>query len=218
RGRSLAASARCRRRCAGHSNARSTCCAAGPAASRRWRAECEANTPRADSALAPVIGRRHRDGARLQRSTDSPRDRLDGVARIAVVRPSAIGNFAFALPALAAIRAAYPHAHIVYLGRRWHREFLDGRPGPIDGTLELPSIPGVGAPPGAACDPERLDAFVETMQARHFDLALQWYGGGGYANPFVRRLGPRCTAGLRAERSEERRVGKGWEGRRAPKA
>jgi len=135
----------------------------------------------------------------LQRSTDSPRERLDGVARIAVVRPSAIGDFAFALPALAAIRAAYPHAHIVYLGRRWHREFLDGRPGPIDETLELPSIPGVGAPPGAACDPERIDAFVETMQARRFDLALQWYGGGGYANPFVRRLGARCTAGLRAE-------------------
>lgn len=132
-------------------------------------------------------------------SADPSRARLEGVERIAVLRPNAIGDFVFALPALAALRAAYPHAHIVYLGRRWHREFLEGRPGPIDETIELPPIPGVGAPPGVTDDAACIDAFVDAMRARRFDLALQWYGGGGYANPFVQRLGARCTSGLRAD-------------------
>lgn len=135
----------------------------------------------------------------LSTTADPPRERLESVERIAVLRPNAIGDFVFALPALAALRAAYPRAHIVYLGRRWHREFLEARPGAVDETLELPPIPGVGAPPEIAADAARIDAFVELLRARRFDLALQWYGGGGHANPFVQRLGARCTAGLRAE-------------------
>ncbi|MCD6680200.1 MAG: glycosyltransferase family 9 protein [Burkholderiaceae bacterium] len=130
---------------------------------------------------------------------DPSHKRVERVERIAVLRPSAIGDFVFALPALAALRAAYPQAHIVYLGRRWHREFLEDRPGPVDETLEVPPIPGVGAPLDLVGNATLIDAFVETLRERRFDLALQWYGGGGYANPFLQRLGARCTAGLRAE-------------------
>jgi ADP-heptose:LPS heptosyltransferase len=36
------------------------------------------------------------------------------------------------------------------------------------------------------------------MREERFDLALQMHGGGGYSNPFVRRLGARVTAGARA--------------------
>lgn len=124
--------------------------------------------------------------------------RLDGVHRMAVLRPNAIGDFVFALPALAALRAAYPDAEIVYLGKRWHRDFLSGRPGLIDRVIELPPVPGVGAPIDAPTERDVVDSVVASLRDERFDLALQLYGGGRSSNPFVRRLGARVTAGLQA--------------------
>lgn len=125
--------------------------------------------------------------------------RLDGVRSIAVLRPNAIGDFVFALPALAALRAAYRDARIVYLGRPWHREFLQGRPGPWEEVVALPPVPGVGAPGDAVCDEIRVQGFVDEMRERRFDLALQLYGGGASSNPFLQRLGARWSAGLQAD-------------------
>ncbi|HET9644255.1 MAG TPA: glycosyltransferase family 9 protein [Burkholderiaceae bacterium] len=129
-------------------------------------------------------------------SSPSSAKRLEEVHRIAVLRPNAVGDFVFALPALVALRAAYLEAHIVLLARRWHREFLRERPAPVDEVIELPPVPGVGASPGEPADLERIDRFVAEMQSRRFDLALQMYGGGRYSNPFLHRLRPGLTAGL----------------------
>lgn len=123
---------------------------------------------------------------------------IEGVERIAVLRPNAVGDFVFSLPALAALRAAYPRAHIALLGKRWHREFLAGRPGPADEVIELPPLPGLGAPAGATEDEARTEAFIAEMRLRRFDLAIQLYGGGRHANPFIRRLGARVAVGMRA--------------------
>jgi ADP-heptose:LPS heptosyltransferase len=124
--------------------------------------------------------------------------RIEGVERIAVLRPNAVGDFIFTLPALAALRAAYPDAHITLLGKRWHREFLSGRPGPWDEVIEVPPVRGVGAEPEGEQDEAQIDAFVEAMRARRFDLVLQLYGGGRYSNPFVQRLGARVSVGAYA--------------------
>lgn len=124
---------------------------------------------------------------------------LPNIRNIAVLRPSAVGDFIFALPALAALRAAYPAAHLVLLGRRWHRAFLAGRPGPWDEVIELPPIPGVGVPADLSCDAAAVERAVATLQARRFDLALQLHGGGRYSNPFVQRLHARVTAGAQAD-------------------
>ena len=112
-----------------------------------------------------------------------------GVERIAVLRANALGDFLFTLPALDALRAAYPAARIVLLGRAWHARFLGGRPGPVDEVVPVPD----GQPGPADPAPE----FLAAMAARRFDLALQLHGGGRHSNPFVRRLGARVTAGLR---------------------
>jgi ADP-heptose:LPS heptosyltransferase len=129
--------------------------------------------------------------------TSSVQALIPGVKKIAVLRANGIGDFVCALPALDALRAAYPHAEIVVLGKRWHRAFLAGRPGPVDRALEVPFCSGVnedsGAPHGAAV----LDTFFESMRGERFDLALQLHGGGRNSNPFVLRLGARVTAGLR---------------------
>src|SRR5438046_626796 len=106
---------------------------------------------------------------------------IEDVERIAVLRPNAVGDYMFALPALAALRAAYPQAHITLLGKRWHREFFAGRPSAIDEVIEMPAVPGVGAALDQSHDQARVEDFVQAMHARRFDLVFQLYGGGRYS-------------------------------------
>jgi ADP-heptose:LPS heptosyltransferase len=122
---------------------------------------------------------------------------LSGVRKIMALRPNAVGDFVFALPALHALRHTYPEAEIVYVGKQWHADFLTGRPGPIDRVVVIPPVPGVGAPPDADVDPRPVQDFIEAMRAERFDLALQMFGGGRYSNPFIMRLGARMTIGAR---------------------
>jgi ADP-heptose:LPS heptosyltransferase len=122
-----------------------------------------------------------------------------GVERIAVLRASALGDFVFCVPALEALRAAYPAAEIVLLARPWHGEFLEGRPGPVDRVVVVPPSRGVRGDEQADEDGRELDRFFERMHRDRLDLALQMHGGGRFSNPFVARLGARVTAGCRAE-------------------
>jgi ADP-heptose:LPS heptosyltransferase len=142
--------------------------------------------------------------------------RVDGVERILVLRANALGDYVMTLPALAAVRVAYPRAEVVLAGKRWHAAFLAGRPGPVDRVEVLPEIPGLTVPAGpdggsAAGDPAadasthdgrygggEIREVVARLRAERFDLALQLHGGGRYSNPFVSSLGARVTAGLRA--------------------
>lgn len=130
------------------------------------------------------------------------RQPVPGVASIAVLRPNQIGDFMFALPALAALRETYPAARIVYLGRPWHRAFLDGRTPLVDEVVVLPAIRGVGARPDADVDEGEVEAACEILRRRSFDIACQFYGGGGHSNPFIRRLGAGLTVGIRADGAE----------------
>lgn len=122
---------------------------------------------------------------------------VPNVHKIAVLRANGIGDLIFALPALDALRAAYPTAEIVLLGQQWHAEFLAGRPGPVDRVVVVPPSQGVNDAPGGVEDPARLEEFFAAMTEEAFDLAVQLHGGGRYSNPFVRRLGARLTVGLR---------------------
>lgn len=123
---------------------------------------------------------------------------LRDVRRIAVFRPNALGDFMFSLPALHALRATYREAEIVYLGRQWHREFLEGRPGPVDRVVVVPPLPGMGAKEGDSHCLAAADTFIEEMRGARFDIALQMFGGGRFVNPVVSRFGARRTAGMRA--------------------
>jgi ADP-heptose:LPS heptosyltransferase len=120
---------------------------------------------------------------------------MGGVRKIVVLRPGAVGDFVFALPALYALKQTYPEAELVLAGKAWQRTFLQGRPGPVDRVVEVPVIPGVGAPPDAAPEPDAIERFVDAMRAERFDLALQMVGGGRYSNPFLMRFEAGLTVG-----------------------
>lgn len=119
------------------------------------------------------------------------------VDRVAVLRANAVGDLIFALPALDALRAAYPAAEITLLGAPWHERFLAGRPGPVDRVVVVPPLPGLREPlPGEPAGDR--GAFTAAMRAYRFDLAVQLHGGGRTSNPLVAELGARLTVGLRS--------------------
>lgn len=122
-------------------------------------------------------------------------DRFDGVNEIGVLRGGGIGDLMFAVPAMAALQAAYPDARLTLLGTPVHRAVLgDGR-GPVDEVVVLPFAEGVR--PGHE-DPALTAAFLSTMRQRCFDLAVQVHGGGGFSNGFLLEMGARHTVGTRA--------------------
>lgn len=125
--------------------------------------------------------------------------RYPDVRRIVVVRPGAVGDFVFALPALAALRETYPEATITLAGRAWQTAFLDGR-GVVDTAVTLPVVRGVGAPATALEDPAQIAQVLDQLAGA--DLAIQLYGGGAYSNPFVRRLRARHSVGMQAPGAE----------------
>jgi ADP-heptose:LPS heptosyltransferase len=121
---------------------------------------------------------------------------VEEVDRLAVLRANAVGDYLVGLPALEALRAAYPAAELVLLSADWHAGFLAGRPGPVDRCLPVPPTAGVrdDRPPSP---PAVVDRFFARMRAERFDLAVQLHGGGRHSNAFARRLGARVTAGSR---------------------
>jgi ADP-heptose:LPS heptosyltransferase len=118
-----------------------------------------------------------------------------GVERIVVLRASALGDLVFALPALDALRAAYPEAEITLLGRALHADLLCSRPSPVDRVVVVPEADGIPAPTSVARDPGAVERFFGGQRRERYDIALQMHGGGRTSNPFVRRLGARLTAG-----------------------
>jgi ADP-heptose:LPS heptosyltransferase len=124
--------------------------------------------------------------------------RVENVRKIAVLRAGGLGDLVFALPALWALREAYPQAEITLLGGPLQTELLSGRPEPVEHAITVPPSTGVNGPDtGVEEDEEELGRFFRRMREERFDLALQMHGGGGYSNPFVHKLGARVTAGTK---------------------
>lgn len=111
------------------------------------------------------------------------------------MRANGIGDFMFALPALSALRHAYPQAEIVLIGAPWHANFLPART-VVDRVVVAPGYPGV-RDDVASATPGELDQFFAAMAAERFDIAIQMHGGGRNSNPFVSRLGAKLTVGFR---------------------
>ena len=124
----------------------------------------------------------------------APGSPLPDVRHIVVLRPNAIGDYVFALPALHGLRASYPAARITLLGKPWHACFLHGRPGPVNDVIVMPPLPGIGAPPDGPT-PDSARQLVAALRNMRIDLALQMYGGGTYSNAFVASLGATISIG-----------------------
>ncbi|HEY8400917.1 MAG TPA: glycosyltransferase family 9 protein [Cytophagaceae bacterium] len=121
---------------------------------------------------------------------------IPNVKKIAILRANAIGDFLVTLPAIYAIREAYPSAELVLLGRPWHKQFLANERTPIDRVVVIPVTKGLREEAGMAEDKEEQERFFESMNQEQFDIAIHFQGKGWAANKFINKLGARVTAGI----------------------
>ncbi len=116
------------------------------------------------------------------------------IQRIAIVRSlRGLGDTLCAIPALRALRAAFPHAHITLIGLAKARSLVQRFENYIDEFLEFPGYPGI---PEVSPSVHQLPAFFAQVHSSPFDLALQMHGSGLITNSFTALLGARVNAGF----------------------
>src|SRR5919206_2243168 len=115
-------------------------------------------------------------------------------ARIAILRArTGLGDLLCSVPALRALRARLPNAHIALITFAEMAPVVERQRAYVDELLPFPGWPGIPERP-----PRRREIapFLASCRERRFDLAVQMYGGRPAANDVVERLGARRTAGF----------------------
>ena len=118
--------------------------------------------------------------------------RFAGVSRIALLRGGGLGDLMFALPAVSALKAAYPGSTVTLLGTPVHEALVAATHTAVDDVMVLPVAEGVRPGPE---DPAAVAAFFGAARERQFDLAVQLHGGGRFSNPFLLQIQARHTVG-----------------------
>ena len=119
-------------------------------------------------------------------------DTFPDVSRIALLRGGGLGDLMFALPAVSALKAAYPGSTVTLLGTPIHESLVSATRTYVDDVMVLPVAEGVR--PGQE-DPAAVAAYFDAARERQFDLAVQLHGGGRFSNPFLLQLQARHTVG-----------------------
>ena len=119
--------------------------------------------------------------------------RQPGIERVAVFRALQLGDMLCAVPALRALRASLPHAHITLVGLPWAAWFAARYPRYIDDFRAFPGHPQL---PEQPADEQALSDFYAQMRQASYTLALQMHGSGEISNGIVRMFGARYAAGF----------------------
>ncbi len=127
----------------------------------------------------------------------SPKHQLSkqlSISRIAIVRSlPGLGDLLCTIPALRALRKAFPQTQITLIGLPWARSFVERFSHYLDEFLEFPGYPGIPEVPPCV---EKLPKFLTSVQEQCFDLALQMHGNGIVSNSFTVLLGAAINAGF----------------------
>jgi ADP-heptose:LPS heptosyltransferase len=113
---------------------------------------------------------------------------------VAIVRPrTGIGDLLCHLPALRALRARLPRAHVAFVSFPAAAWVADRQADVIDEFVAFPGHPGIDERPA---DLPAFEPFLAAMRARRFDLAIQLHSGNPAVNLVTDRIGAARTAGF----------------------
>src|SRR4051794_69693 len=116
--------------------------------------------------ISPEISAQWRDAPRL---------------RIGIFRALVLGDLLCAIPALRAIKAAWPQAEITLISLPWAATLAERLP-QVDRFIAFPGFPSL---PEIEPDIAALPGFLQQVQALKFDLVLQLHGSGNIVNQLV---------------------------------
>lgn len=120
----------------------------------------------------------------------------DEIKKIAVFRALQLGDMLCAIPAMRALRNAYPNAEITLLGIPWAKWLVERFDNYFDRFIHFPGFPGL---PEQAFDPVVFADFLLSVQKEAFDLVLQMQGNGSVVNSMIGLFGAKYTAGFYIE-------------------
>jgi len=118
----------------------------------------------------------------------------NGRLKIAILRALYLGDMLCIIPAVRAIRSAFPEAHITLIGLPWQREFVQRFLHYFDDFVACPGLPSLVEQP---LDAGASLAFLQDMQARQFDYVFQMQGNGAITNAMCMLFGAGKVLGLR---------------------
>jgi ADP-heptose:LPS heptosyltransferase len=115
------------------------------------------------------------------------------INKIAIFRALQLGDMLCTIPAIRALRKAYPNAHITLIGLPWAKSFTERFSAYFDGFITFAGYPGL---PEQPFEPANFTRFLAKVQSEHFDLAIQMQGNGSIINPMMELFGAKYTAGF----------------------
>jgi ADP-heptose:LPS heptosyltransferase len=112
--------------------------------------------------------------------------------KVAVLRPGRIGDYLCATPAVRALRRAVPEAELHYVALPLVRDLVERNPC-VDRFVPFPGFPYIAE---QFFRPRQAVHWLTAMQDEEYDLVVQLYGSGVYANPIAMLMGGRRSAGF----------------------
>jgi ADP-heptose:LPS heptosyltransferase len=121
---------------------------------------------------------------------------ISEIKKIAIFRALQLGDMLCAIPAIKALRFAYPDAEITLIGLPWAKSLTERFSHYFDEFIQFPGYPGL---PEQKLNPKAFTTFLAEVQSQKFDLAIQMQGNGSVINPMVELFGAKFTAGYSIE-------------------
>lgn len=113
--------------------------------------------------------------------------------KIAIFRALQLGDLLCSIPAIRALKEAYPNSEITLLGLPWASTFVKRFSNYFSDFIHFPGYPGIVEQP---FNPSNFISFLTEVNKREFDLVIQMHGNGSLINPMIQMLGAKRTAGF----------------------
>ena len=121
------------------------------------------------------------------------KDEMQNIKKIAIFRVLQLGDMLCIIPAMRALRFAYPDAEITLVGLSWAKSFVERFSTYFDKFIHFPGYHNL---PGQPFYDEKFEIFLNKMREAQFDLLIQMQGDGTIVNPLMFEFGAINVAGF----------------------